>query len=329
MTSPLALAQVTYEVPDLDLQERFLTDFGLVRAARTEDALYMRGAGAAHHIHVSRRADRQGFVGASFEMATRADLEILARFPEASPVRPASEPGGGEEVVMHTPDGVEIRAIFGRATQPPLPTRAPNGFNNSIEKGRVDASVRWQGHPNGWQPQTIGQDTWQRRLKPCEALRLGHFVLHVRNHDETVRWFQMRFGLLASDYFLPTGEVGPVVGTFLRFDHGATPVDHHVLLVLQSNWVGVHHCSFEVADLDAIMGAHEYLLARGWTLDCGIGRHMLGSQIFDYWKDPFGFRVEHYTDGDVATADYVPTRYNGTASQTTQWGMEPSLDFFQ
>src|SRR5260370_1103668 len=50
------IAYVTYRCPDLDLAERFLGDFGMVRAARTEHALYMRGAGPRHHIYVARRA---------------------------------------------------------------------------------------------------------------------------------------------------------------------------------------------------------------------------------------------------------------------------------
>jgi hypothetical protein len=47
----------------------------------------------------------------------------------------------------------------------------------------------------------------------------------------------------------------------------------------------------------------------------GIGRHVLGSQLFDYWFDPDGMEFEHYTDGDVFTADhethYVPLEMSG------------------
>ena len=42
--------------PDLDAQEEFLTHFGMIRAARTPDALYMRGTGPRHHIHVTHKA---------------------------------------------------------------------------------------------------------------------------------------------------------------------------------------------------------------------------------------------------------------------------------
>src|SRR5271169_1639677 len=39
--------------PSLDQAEEFLTDFGMVRAERTSDALYMRGTDPNHHLHVT------------------------------------------------------------------------------------------------------------------------------------------------------------------------------------------------------------------------------------------------------------------------------------
>ena len=48
--------------PDLDAQEAFLTAFGMVRAARTPTALYMRGTDPVHHIHVTEKGD-PAFVG--------------------------------------------------------------------------------------------------------------------------------------------------------------------------------------------------------------------------------------------------------------------------
>ena len=46
------VAYCTLQVPDLDLQEKFLIDFGMTRVARTEDTLYMRGDGPQSYIHV-------------------------------------------------------------------------------------------------------------------------------------------------------------------------------------------------------------------------------------------------------------------------------------
>ncbi|WP_322061849.1 VOC family protein [Paraburkholderia sp. J63] len=310
MATAIDIAQVTYEAPDLALMERFMTDFGLTRTAGNERVLYMRGAGHQHHLHVTRRAAAPRFVGASLEVSSRADLDELALFPGSSPVTASDEPGGGWFVRMTMPDGFVIDAIWGRSHAEPLTVREPNALNDRTRKPRV----------NGWVRVQRG---------PCEALRLGHFVLHVSDHDVSVEWLTERFKLLKSDHFGAPDESGPIYGTFLRFDRGATLVDHHAILVLQSERVGVHHCSFEVNDLDAVMGAHDYLLAQGWRLDVGVGRHLMGSQIFDYWKDPFGFRVEHYTDGDVVDAAHQPGVFRGTAGETTQWGMEPPAEFFE
>jgi len=304
-------AQVTYAAPDLDVMEGFLTAFGMTRVEGSdEQTLYMRGTGTQHHIHVTHKADKQRFIGASIEVSSRADLDELAAMPGSSPVRASTEPGGGDEVVMQMPDGFEIRAIWGRKRAAPVLDREPFAVNNIRDKNRVNAFVR--------------QD-----VAPCTIARLGHFVLHVRNHDESMAWLKERFNFLDSDYFLPPGQDGPIVGTFVRLDLGEQLVDHHFMLVLQSDWVGVHHSSFEVIDLDAVMSSHDYLLAQGYHLDVGVGRHKLGSQIFDYWKDPFGFRIEHYTDGDVVDVTHQPTSFNGTASETTQWGNRPPLEFFE
>lgn len=309
MTQAVDLAQVTYQVKDLDLMERFLQDFGLITHAKEDDRLYMRGVGEQHHIHVTQRGEQQKFIGATFQMASMEALEALAK-QENLPIEDSTEPGGGKVVTMRMPDGFEMRAIYGRKSAEKLPLRAPHPFNAGTEKKRVNFALRTP-------------------TAPCEVLRLGHFVLHVSNHDESVEWLSSRFGMIASDYFVPPGEEGPIVGTFLRFGLGEEVVDHHALLVLQSDWIGVHHCAFEVQDLDSIMTAHDYLIEQNWHLECGVGRHYMGSQIFDYWRDPFGFRIEHYTDGDVVNHKHVAKRFNGTASDTTQWGMKPPLEFFE
>lgn len=308
MATAVDIAKVIYQAPDLDLMQQAMQEFGLLPAARTETALYMRGSGAQHHIHETRLGDRARFIGAAIEVSSRADLDELARL-EGTRVEANPDPGAGWRVRMSTPDGFEISAIWGREHAAALPETPARLFNSGRSKSRVNASIR------------VARE-------PGTVIRLGHFVLHVSNHDETVKWFEQRFGMLHSDYFAPPGQQAPIFGTFLRCDQGATLVDHHCLLILQADKVGVHHCSFEVEDLDAVMTAHDYLMAKGWKLDCGVGRHRLGSQIFDYWRDPFGFRVEHYTDGDVVDAGFQPSIFNGTASDTTQWGDEPPLEFF-
>ena len=47
----------------------------------------------------------------------------------------------------------------------------------------------------------------------------------------------------------------------------------------------VHHSSFEVNDFDTQSLGHYWLQEKGYTNCWGMGRHVLGSQIFDYWYE--------------------------------------------
>lgn len=57
----------------------------------------------------------------------------------------------------------------------------------------------------------------------------------------------------------------------------------------------------------------------------GVGRHVLGSQIFDYWADPSGFKIEHYADGDLVNAG-TPT-LRDVVGPFSVWGPEVPKDF--
>lgn len=52
----------------------------------------------------------------------------------------------------------------------------------------------------------------------------------------------------------------------------------------------------------------------------GVGRHILGSQVFDYWQDPWGDKHEHYCDGDMFTADVATGIHEVSREAMSQWG---------
>ena len=80
------------------------------------------------------------------------------------------------------------------------------------------------------------------------------------------------------------------------------------------------HSAYQVGDLDALAAGGEYLREHGYYRSWGIGRHIQGSQIFDYWRDPDGFLVEHFTDGDMFDNTLEPGWAPFTASGLAQWG---------
>src|SRR6516164_3673349 len=77
--------------PDLDKQEEFLTDFGMVRADRTKNALYMRGSDPTHHIHVTELGEPR-YVGIAVHAASYEDLERMSRVEGASKIEDIDEP---------------------------------------------------------------------------------------------------------------------------------------------------------------------------------------------------------------------------------------------
>ena len=310
MTDGARLLYARYQLIDLEIARDFLVDFGLQVVEQRHDRLFLRGCGDAPWLYEAVLGDTNRFLGAGFEMDSLTELQRLAEFDGSSAIEESDAPGGGYRVRMTMPDGFEIDAVCGLGSAAALGSRSAFALNNAYAKPRTNAPVR---------------------IKRGIAMvnKFGHFVLHVSDHEQSVKWLQDRLGMVASDYMAIPDAPDRPYGTFLRFDHGKTLVDHHCLLVLVAQRVDVHHISFEVDDVDAVMSAHDYLLRQGYELDVGVGRHLLGSQIFDYWRDPFGFRVEHYTDGDVVNDEHRPSIFTASAAETTQWGAEPPAEFFQ
>ena len=137
-------------------------------------------------------------------------------------------------------------------------------------------------------------------------------------------WYKSRFGLITSDEI----EVAPgvAIGAFLRCDRGDIPTDHHTLFLLQSpDAPKFMHAAFEVANLDDLMLGHAHLKAARRKAAWGVGRHILGSQVFDYWLDPWGHELEHWTDGDLFTAADGSNKATLQDLLGVQWGAEHPL----
>src|SRR5216684_3634024 len=194
------------EAPDLDEMEEFLTHFGLIRAERTPDALYMRGADSHHHLHVAQKGGTK-FIGFAYHAADEDDLKRIAKLPGAS------------------------------------------GIDN-------------------------------------------------------------------------------VIGSFSRLDRGADYVDHHVLFCVHNEKTGLNHVSYEAQDIDAIFQDHEYIKKLGkYEHMWGIGRHLLGSQIYDYWSDPWGRVHEHWSDTDRLNTKNGSNLISAEAGLVSQWGERPPERF--
>jgi len=296
-----SLAFLRFEKRDLRATEAFLSDFGMMAVERTDTRLVMRGANESPCIYVAEKARRSRFVGAAFTVAADCDLTCFHGEPSARPLTDAEIPGGGEGVELIDPAGHPVWLLRDWGRVPPLPVRAPVGTdpNTPIRSHRVNATIR---APVG----------------PAQVVKLGHMVIQTTRFPEMADWYMAHLGLIPTDV-QALADGSPAL-TFFRLDLGATPADHHALVLVGGLSDELEHSAYEVVDLDAIGQGQQLLRARGHRHMWGIGRHVLGSQLFDYWYDPDGFQFEHYADGDLFTADYE-TRYSPLeAGSIWAWG---------
>lgn len=160
-----ALRSVALTVPDLALAEQFYTQtWHLDVAARTADALYLRGTGRDHHLlalhqaagparirNVTLRARHRGALDEVAQHAVAAGGRVL------QPVGPVDEPGGGTAVTVSDADGRVFRLVWD-------------------DEQRADASAA-----------------------PDRPVRLAHAVLNSHDVEATRRYMEQVFDFSLSD----------------------------------------------------------------------------------------------------------------------------------
>jgi len=292
------IAHVRFTAPDLGEMRNFLDEFGL-RHVTDDGALYMRGCGTAPFVHATTEGEPD-FVGLGFRAASKADLKAIAE-AEGTSIETLDAPGGGSVVRLTDPDGRAVEIVAGQEEVAPIPVEERPPFN-SIEGGtrRRSEAVRL-------------------KTGPSHVVRLGHCMLNAGDLAATIAWYQEKLGFLVSDEV--ELEPGLPIGYFMRCDRGDTPTDHHTLAIVQgADGPGFNHAAFEVASLDDLMLGHTHLKKAERQQEWGVGRHILGSQIFDYWRDPWGHTLEHWTDGDLFTASDPAGKAGIDQMAGVQWG---------
>ncbi len=290
------VAHVRFAAPDLDRMERFVSDFGL-QPFRERCLLYAHGSGPAPFVHVTEVGE-PGFLALGLVAQSLDDLQELAA-REGVPVAASPHPGGGMMAALRDPDNYLVEIIANQDVRPAASLPASYGWNDAREKARIRAAKRVA--PG-----------------PATVVRLGHVVLGVSDFRVSEAWYKERFGFITSDEIVAPD--GTAIGAFLRCDRQDQLTDHHSLFLIQGRGAAFNHAAFEVVDTDDLFVGHDWLRTAGWQAHWGIGRHVLGSQIFDYWRDPWGHTLEHWTDGDLLIAADGSRRADLSELRAVQWG---------
>jgi len=300
-----SLAWLEFEKPDLEAAERFCTDFGFTVADRTTETLQLRGRWGGPAALVVRRGPHARFAGAAYRAAARDDLDRLARGTGGT----VTAHSGGHVVMLRDPSGFPVRVVYGVPEYPALPERSPLALNFGPQPERVNGTQRPE-------------------RRPAQIERLGHVALGTTRFRAALDWYLGTLGLIVSDFLHLDGqrERGPAMA-FIRCDQGSTPSDHHTLAMALMPRTGYLHSAYQLTDLDEVAASGEFLRERGYRHAWGIGRHIQGSQIFDYWRDGDRLMFEHYADGDVFDCTVEPGWAPLSVSGLAQWGPKATAEF--
>ena len=262
------------EVPDLEVAEGFLQDFGLETGekdglliaqcpGRDQEQVRMVQAPAKRLHHVSFTL-QPGTLDSLRDRLERAGTPVIEP--------PAGAPEDG--LLVRDPDGTAVQLI----DEPAAPARPV---------AEVLANV-------GATRQRIGVAQWRQAADDVMPRRLGHTLLFTPQPQQMTAFYTDVLGLRVSD------RIHDLV-TFLN----AGPGDHHIFGFIAGSHPGFHHASFEVPSIDATALGADRRRGRGRDAGWGLGRHTIGSNFFHYNPDPWGSWIEWFSDIDQIDDSWV------------------------
>jgi catechol-2,3-dioxygenase len=261
------------QIPSLEAGRSFYKDFGL-EVSEQGNALAVRCTGRDQDQVILTEGPRKRLDHVAFAVEP-GSLPDWQRHLEGLGVRLLYI---GDGLWFEDEEGNLVRLRdTGLAPWRPFP---PEAFNVGDSVARTDAA------------------RWLVAAESPRPRRLGHMLIFVADIVAAETFYTRALGLRLSDRV-------PGKATFLN----SGPGDHHVFGFVQSTHPGLHHTSFEVANIDQLGMGAQLMAANGHREGWGLGRHSLGSNLFHYIRDPWGSWIEYFTDIDHITEDWTPREW--------------------
>ena len=136
--------------------------------------------------------------------------------------------------------------------------------------------------------------------RPFNLTKIGHVVLMSADLRRSVEFYTGVLGFRVSDVYPESMMKGRMV--FMR-----CAADHHGVALVgagpgASSQHELHHMAFEVATLDEVFRARDWLRAQGVKIEFE-GRRRAGCQVAVEFRDPDGHWLEIYWGLDQVGAD--------------------------
>jgi len=295
------IAHMNYTHSNFEEAHEFLLNFGFTVVENRGDTIFYKGYGTEPFVYCASKGAEKSFGGAAFVVESIEDLELASKtLPRATEIHDLDAPGGGKRVTFYDPvDGFPMHLVYGQEQVPKSAHLPELSYNFPDAKHRpVNKLQRF-------------------KQGPAPVHKLGHFGCCVTDFPKTFDFYTSRFNLKPTDII---HDNGTDITAFMHLDRGKEQVDHHTFFFYAGPKFHVHHSSYEVHDFDVQKLGHQWLKNHNYELAWGVGRHVLGSQIFDYWWDTSKFMVEHYADGDLVNDETPIGREQAGPDNLHIWG---------
>jgi|LSQX01.3.fsa_nt_gb catechol 2,3-dioxygenase-like lactoylglutathione lyase family enzyme len=264
-----SINHVAVEIPDLEIEQQFLDEFGL-RVSSSEGVLKVR-ASAHDHVWVRIAEGKQKKLAYVSVGCYQSDFDgLVEQILDNGGQKAAKHPIGDDDGFWFTdPHGMLLQLRVAGKTMPDAKQAIP------------DMNV----------PEGVQGATNRRDMAKVYPTRLAHILLFTPSVNQSVEFYEKGLGVKTADR---TGD--GVAFTYARFG-----CDHHLLAFVTSNAVGIHHLSWDVEGIDDLGLGAERMRSAGYVRQWGMGRHVLGSNYFNYICDNFGLWWEY-----SCHIDYIP-----------------------
>lgn len=268
-------------LPDLAGAEKFISAFGL-RVERRDEELFVRAAASDH-------------VWARILLAAKKSLAYLSL-----------------GCYQHDIDALREQVFSaGGALCDPHPRADAEGFwFRDMDGNLVQVKVAPKTQPDAKSPlPDLNVPSGERGAGPrskaatVRPTRLSHVLLFTPDVSGAVEFYRRSVGLNLSDRS----------GNIVAFMHARHGCDHHLVAFVTSKSRGFHHSSWDVPGLEEVGLGSAQMRKAGYGDHWGVGHHVLGSNYFDYVRDPwctwweFSSHIDYIPAGmEWDTGDYAP-----------------------
>lgn len=265
---------VTYGVDDLDAGIRYFTDWGLETV-------------------------EGGAAGATFRTAENQFVQLRPRGEATLPDAPDSDRSTAREIVWGVSDSATLQSIGAELAKDRDVREDPSGALHSYDENGFGIGFCLEDRQvSDAEPSPVNFNERVERLNrdvvalpQAAPIRIGHVVYNSAKDlgDAPSDFYLNRLGFRLSDRTLNGGD-------FMRC---AGSKDHHTLfLTRRQETASFNHIAFEVRDFDEIMLGGTFMKGQGWAQETVAGRHILGSNMYWYFRNPCGGNTEYFADMD-------------------------------